>query len=62
MFLQCAAYQLALQEQEPDTKIDGHIIVNTTKDGKFNTETHYDYEATKEGFLSCLKLYRLLNQ
>lgn len=62
MFLQCAGYQLALEEQEPETKIDGHIIVNTTKDGKFNTETHYDYQATKEGFLSALKLYKLLNQ
>ena len=62
MFLQCAAYQLALEEQEPETKIDGHIIVNTTKDGKFNVETHYDYEATKEGFLSALKLYRLMNE
>jgi len=61
MFLQCAGYQLALLEQEPETKIDGHIIVNTTKDGKFNTETHYDYTATKEGFLAALKLYRLLN-
>lgn len=61
MFLQCAAYQLALQEQEPDTKIDGHIIVNTTKDGKFNVATHYDYETTKQGFLSALNLYKLLN-
>ena len=61
MFLQCAAYQLALQEQEPDTKIDGHIIVNSTKDGKFNTKTHYDYESTKQGFLAALTLYKLLN-
>jgi len=62
MFLQCAAYQLALQEHEPELKIDGHIIINTTKTGILNVETHYDYEATKEGFLACLKLYRLLNQ
>ena len=62
MFLQCAAYQLALEEQEPETKIDGHIIVNTTKDGKFNVETHYDFEATKKGFLSALELYKLMNE
>lgn len=62
MFLQCAGYQIALEEREPETKIDGHIIVNTTKTGKFNVETHYDYETTKQGFLAALKLYRLLNQ
>ena|SRR3990167_188388 len=61
MFLQCAGYQLALEEREPETKIDGHIIVNATKDGKFNVETHFDYEATKQGFLSALNLYRLIN-
>jgi hypothetical protein len=61
MFLQCAGYQLALEETEPEWKIEGHIIVNPTKDGKLNVETHYDYEATKEGFLAALKLYKLMN-
>lgn len=62
MFLQTAGYQIALEEQEPGTNIEGHIIVNPTKDGKLNVEEHFDFEATKEGFLSALKLYRLFNQ
>lgn len=61
MFWQCAGYQLALEETEPEIKVEGHIIVNITKDGKLNTQTHYDYDSTKEGFLAALKIYRLLN-
>ena len=62
MQFQTAAYRLALEECEPETKVDGSIIVNTTKDGKFNVEMFFDYEGAKDGFLACLKLYRLLNQ
>ena len=61
MWLQTSGYQLALEETEPDLKIDGHIIVNITKDGKLNVETHYDYETSKQGFLAALTLYRTLN-
>jgi CRISPR/Cas system-associated exonuclease Cas4 (RecB family) len=61
MFLQTSGYQLALEETEPKIKIEGHIIVNPTKKGELNVKTHYDYEATKKGFLACLELYRLLN-
>lgn len=61
MWLQTAGYQLALEETEPEMKIDGHIIVNITKDGKLNVETHYDYETAKQGFLACLAIYKILN-
>lgn len=61
MWLQTAGYQLALEETEPNLKIDGHIIVNITKNGKLNVETHYDYETSKQGFLAALTLYRVLN-
>lgn len=61
MFLQTSGYQIAFEEQEPKVKIDGHIIVNVTKDGKLNVKENFDYEGTKQGFLSALTLYRLLN-
>lgn len=62
MFWQTAGYQLAFEETEPEMKIDAHIIVNTTKDGKLNLEEKFDFESSKQGFLSALKIYRLLNQ
>ena len=61
MWLQTAGYQLALEEIEPELKVDGHIIINCTKDGKLNLKTRFDYEASKKGFLAALELYRLLN-
>ena len=62
MWFQTAGYQLALEECEPQRKIDGHLIVNITKDGKLNVMEHYDYETSKKAFLACLELYQTLNQ
>jgi len=60
MWAQCAGYQIALQENEPKTKIDGHLIVNLKKDGTIKTQTNYDYIGYKKMFLSALVIYRQL--
>lgn len=48
----------------PDERISGYCVVNLPKDRPFNEEADvvwaYDPEADKEGFLACVKLYRLL--
>jgi hypothetical protein len=59
---QTSAYQNALQECEPETKIDGHIIVNLTKDGKIKVEYNYDYELNRKAFMGALAIYRVQNQ
>jgi hypothetical protein len=57
-FFQTSAYQLALQELEPDLKIDGHVIINCTKEGKFNKKFSFDYEKNIPVFLGALTIYR----
>jgi len=58
MFWQTAGYQIALEEHE-DIKIDGHIIVNPTKNGKLNVEKHFDWETSQKGFLAALEIYKI---
>jgi hypothetical protein len=44
MFYQTSAYQMALQEMDPDFHIDGHAIINCKKDGKFAKKFSFDFE------------------
>ena len=46
---------------EPDTKIDGHIIVNIKKDGKLETKESYAYDTNIKGFLGLLVAYKVKN-
>jgi len=57
-FFQTSAYQLALQELEPDFKIDGHLIINCTKEGRFNKKFSFDYKKNIPAFLGALAIYR----
>lgn len=61
MFWQTSAYQYMLQEMKPDTKIDGHIIVNIKKDGKLETKESYAYDTNIKGFLGLLIAYKVKN-
>ena len=64
-FAQMSAYQMMELENEPNNKIDGRIIINIKKDGKFNSEKDiqfsYDMQTDLDLFLSALKIYRILN-
>jgi len=62
MFWQTSGYQLALEEVEPELKIDGHIIVNPTKEGKLNVESNFFYPENVKGFLAALQIYRIINK
>lgn len=55
MFLQCAGYQIMLEEM--GHKIDGYEIVNLKKNGQIETSRSYGTERNKEAFLSALNLY-----
>ena len=60
-FLQCAAYQLALQEMGKYPNIKGHLIINLRKDGKMETKRSISFEKDMEVFLAALTIYRRLN-
>ena len=62
MWWQTSGYQLALEEIEPEWKIDGHIIVNPTKEGKLNVESNFFYPENVKGFLAALQIYRIINK
>lgn len=59
-FLQCSAYQHALQEEYPEIDIDHTIIIRCGKDGKFEKEPAYKHKENFEAFLGALCLYRRL--
>lgn len=61
MFLQTAAYQNALQKLCPEIKVEGNIIVNCRKDGKFAVETNNQFIDNFNGFKGALMIYRSLN-
>ena len=61
MWLQLAAYQYALEYMEPETKIEGHVIVNPTKEGKLNVGYSYYFPEDIKAFLAALTIYRRLN-
>jgi len=61
---QCAAYQMMELENEPKNKIDGRLIINLKKDGRFDEDKDvyisYHYEDDLEIFMAALTLYRQL--
>jgi len=59
MFFQTAGYQIC-EEEMGQTKIDGHIILNLKKDGKFLEKRSISNKQNKEAFLSALTLYRAI--
>jgi len=60
-FFQTAGYQIC-EEEMNQTKIDGHIILNLKKDGKFNEKRSISNKDNKTAFLSALNLYRIINK
>lgn len=60
-FLQCAGYQLALQEMGKYPDIKGHIIINLRKDGKMDVQKSISFDKDMEVFLAALTIYRRLN-
>jgi hypothetical protein len=59
-FAQTSAYQIAYQEEFPESHFDGQIIVNIRKDGTFEhleSDAH-SFERDKKAFLAALELYR----
>lgn len=59
-FFQMAAYR-GMLEQMGETDFHGSLIVHLPMEGELETHYSFDYESDLEGFLSALKLYRLLN-
>ena len=57
-FYQTSAYQLALNEHDPDIKIDGHVIINCKKDGGFNKKFSFDYDKNIKAFMGAIAIYR----
>ena len=60
MFFQTAAYQCAAQEMnEPnEVPIQGNIIVNCKKDGKFDWQISEEYHQNLSAFMGALAIYR----
>lgn len=61
MFFQTSAYQLALQEEHPEEKFEGQIIVNCRKTGELDTRISLEYEENAKAFICALGLYRRIN-
>lgn len=59
-FFQMAAYR-GMLEQMGETDFHGSLIVHLPMEGELETHYSFDYESDLDGFLSALKLYRLLN-
>ena len=60
-FAQTAGYRIAIEEMGILDDLHGSVIVRCGKKGDFEEQYSYDYETDKEMFLSCLKLYRIIN-
>ncbi len=62
-FAQCAAYQ-AMEEEMGEKPVDGRLIINLKKTGKFDEDkdvyASYHYEDDLKIFTSALELYRQL--
>lgn len=61
-WLQTAAYRLARTEEFPKEKYAGQAIIRIGKDGSFEFVKSEDYETHVEGFLSAVKLHRILEK
>lgn len=60
-FLQTAAYRLMLEEMG-EKDFYGSLILLLPKEGKLEEHYSYDEETDKEGFMSALWLYRIINE
>jgi hypothetical protein len=63
--LQTSAYKYARQEEYPEEKYVGQVIVRVGKEGDFETQTNKDDSLYKEmfrGFLSAQKLQEVLDR
>ncbi len=60
---QMAGYRKAMEYSNPELEknIHGAIVVRCGKKGDFETKESFDYETDLQGFLACLKLYRIIN-
>ena len=58
-FWQMAGYQIMLEEMGFDKPIKGYIVLNLKKNGGFEEKRSISNEENKEGFLSCVKIYRI---
>lgn len=63
-WLQVAAYQQAYQEEFPEVKIDGALIVRIGKDATLEVKERAEgaYELDRDAFNAALVLYRRLRQ
>lgn len=57
-FFQMAAYGMCLKEMGAYDGVAGHIVLNLTKDGKFNEKRSVSNEDNEKAFLAALTLYR----
>lgn len=61
-WFQLASYQQAFQEEFPEKKIAGGIIVRIGKDGSLEVAERDDYEDNVKAFNAALVLYRRINK
>lgn len=60
-WMQVAAYQQAVQEENPNEKFDGMVIVRCGKDGKLEVKFNDNYEGNRDAFNHCVALDKFLN-
>jgi len=58
MFAQMGGYHQALAEEFPELPIQGHLIINCTKEGDLNTAYSENTELHKRVYLRALHLWR----
>lgn len=59
-FFQMAGYEIALEEMGYE-KVDGYLVINLKKDGKFDLKVAENTEINKQAFLHALGLYQVIN-
>jgi hypothetical protein len=59
-FFQMAGYEIALEEMGYP-KVDGYLVINLKKDGKFDLKIAENTEINKQAFLHALGLYKVIN-
>lgn len=58
MFAQMGGYDVAITEEFPDLPIQGHLIINCTKEGDLNTAYSENRELHRKVYLRALALWR----
>lgn len=59
-FFQMGGYEIALEEMGYD-KVDGYLVINLKKDGKFDLKVAENTEINKQAFMNALGLYKIIN-